>query len=1390
MKHPIPEIILLLILIFCFSPANAQTIHADFTTVVKQGCPPLEVTFINLSSSGSDINYTWILGNGNISNISEPYAVYTQPGFYDVTLIISNGTDTDTITKQNYIQVFSPPLAGLSVSGTTTGCAPLTINYFNTSVSGDAPIIYEYINYGDGLDSLSVNSSYTYFQQGVFVASIIIADTNGCTSSFTSIDTIETFKPLADFIADKTYSCSNPFPVQFENMSTGSENLSYLWNFGDGNTSQEINPSNNFSHGNFSVQLTIIDEHGCIDSIIKTNYIHVALLNSDILTTQDTGCANSLFYFSNNSLNSYDFFWDFGDNTYSLLQNASHSYTTPGIYIVKLVVSKNEQCKDSSYKNITIESVHADFDVNPRYACELPFIRQYSNNSSNAVFWEWRFGNKRKAYVQNPVDTTFSLTTLNYEQVFSDTLIAISTAGCRDTAISDSSYQIVLPYLNFGASIDNIHGCVPFNANIINNCTYNSTQDSFIFTKWTMLSGDIFQTNDFDYTFQEQGIFPITFYTETALGCSLEKLFFIKTGNPLNVNFELFSGIDTVCASEAVKFINTTPNSQNADNFEWSFSEGSISWSENPTIFFNDTGFISVTLAVSNNGCVSSALKNNYIYVKGPIAKVNQIHNCVNPENIQLIADVRGAELFSWNFGDNSPLVFNQNNISHSYPERGDYSVNFSASNNTNNCNYQLTIPVLVRKAIASFSVDTSYGCPGLDVYLDPTSSQDAQHDQFLNRYYWQFSDNNTSMATNGTHEHTFMNQGSHTIRLTVKDLYNCTSSVTKKIKIYNPEISFTSDYQQGCLPANFHFINNTNNDTTVSNIVWNFGDGATATETNPEHLYQQYGNYNVSLSVTNALNCASSLSKTDYIKVIKPDASFIANNPENCLNNEISFHDISQSNITTYLWNFGDGTTSTLDAPFHAYQDTGRYTVTLNITDNHGCDTSHTLDNYVYIQKAPEANFHATATSSDCYPSLINFMDNSDSPYLANWKWLFGDNTSITSVRNPNHVYSLPGNFDVTLISYTTNGCSDTISKQDYITIKGPWAKISAPDTICKNAPVALFATEKTNVHYLKWDAGNGLMSYNDSIVVSYNHFGNVYLSLLLFADSIHSCDKIISDSIHIFPTIADFTVNDNNYKGCVPFNTNFISTSVNGKIFNWYENSMLQSTNNAFQKEFTNQGVYPVKLVIQNNHNCKDSITKNITVFPLPEVKSTPDTMICQGSEALLKAGGALSYRWYPEYKLTNSYAGTTDASPDTTTNYTVTGTDSNNCKNSSQSTIVVYRKPNIILRDTTIVIGESIQINAFHPEFSNYAWYPADNISCTDCPEITFKPEETTTYYLTAHDTNNCFVLEFPIHIDISKKYSVAVPELFTPNGDGLNDAVFVRGWGVKEIIYFRI
>ncbi|MCX6351637.1 MAG: PKD domain-containing protein, partial [Bacteroidetes bacterium] len=196
---------------------------------------------------------------------------------------------------------------------------------------------------------------------------------------------------------------------------------------------------------------------------------------------------------------------------------------------------------------------------------------------------------------------------------------------------------------------------------------------------------------------------------------------------------------------------------------------------------------------------------------------------------------------------------------------------------------------------------------------------------------------------------------------------------------------------------------------------LWRFGDGSFDTAKSTTHTYSKAGSYNVTLVTVAAGGCADSINKTVSVfdnPVVKFGAS------SSCLSNPVMFTDSSTLNGTsaTYSWSFGDATTDTLQNPSHKYSSTGSKTVTLSVTNNHGCSAAKSKA--ITVDADPDAKFSSTVVS----PTSYSFAP-SNTTY-SGYSWNFGDgNTSTT--QSPTHSYTANGSYKVKLTVDNGKGCT-----------------------------------------------------------------------------------------------------------------------------------------------------------------------------------------------------------------------------------------------------------------------------------------------------------------------------------------------------------------------------
>ena len=286
--------------------------------------------------------------------------------------------------------------------------------------------------------------------------------------------------------------------------------------------------------------------------------------------------------------------------------------------------------------------------------------------------------------------------------------------------------------------------------------------------------------------------------------------------------------------------------------------------------------------------------------------------------------------------------------------------------------------------------------------------------------YSWDFGDGTTSTSASPSHAYT--SSGNYIVTLkSFNNGYFFTYSDTIAVVSNQPIANFS-------LPSNAltgDVISITDNSTSSSPILfwdWDFGNGTTSNMTNPTVVFNQFGTYNVTLIVTNALGCSDTLSQN--VTAYSPTMAIIAfthSAANDFCDLEVYFSNQS-INMNTYLWDFGDGTTSSLESPVHLYTSAGDYTVTLIASND---TTQKTLIQVVELEEV-YADFISPTTHFVGVP--LELIDNS-SNNVVQWDWSFG-NGETSQLQHPTTSYSEARTYDISLIVNSLNDCKDTISK------------------------------------------------------------------------------------------------------------------------------------------------------------------------------------------------------------------------------------------------------------------------------------------------------------------------------------------------------------------------
>ncbi len=342
---------------------------------------------------------------------------------------------------------------------------------------------------------------------------------------------------------------------------------------------------------------------------------------------------------------------------------------------------------------------------------------------------------------------------------------------------------------------------------------------------------------------------------------------------------------------------------------------------------------------------------------------------------------------------------------------------------------------------VSSFTMSTSNPNVGQTVTFTDTSTQGTGT---INQWSWSFGDGATSTTQNPTYAYT--TPGTKTVTLTVTDANGQTSTTTTTLTVNDyipPVASFNFAPTAPTIGETVTFTDTSTKGTgTINQWSWNFGDGTTATVQNPTHAYSNAGQETVTLTVTDTDGKSNTATQNVNVDFNAPTADFTMSSSTPNVGQSVTFTDASvkgSGTINQWAWTFGDGGTSNVQNPTHAYSTPGAETITLKVTDTNGetSTATHSLTVNDYI--SPTASFTFAPTTPNI-GQTVTFTDTSTkgSGTINQWAWNFGNGATPTTstTQNPTCAFSTSGDQTVKLTITDTNGKQSTTTTTVHVNI------------------------------------------------------------------------------------------------------------------------------------------------------------------------------------------------------------------------------------------------------------------------------------------------------------------------------------------------------------------
>lgn len=663
----------------------------------------------------------------------------------------------------------------------------------------------------------------------------------------------------------------------------------------------------------------------------------------------------------------------------------------------------------------------------------------------------------------------------------------------------------------------------------------------------------------------------------------------------------------------------------------------------------------------------------------------------------------------------------------------------------------------------------------------------------------WFYGDGNTATTQNGLNN--YINTGTYSVQLVVTSNMGCKDTTVFPVTISPlPTAAFTSN--NVCLNTITSFTN-TSSVTTgfITNTNWQFGDGIQSSLTQPTHQYLNAGTYNVTLNITTNSNCSNSITQQVTVNPL-PIVLFTSNNV--CQGNTTNYSNnssIVNGSITNYIWDYtSDGTPdNTNSIASYLFNSFGTYTTQLTAISNFNCISTQSITVNVYPN--PVVVFNALPVCQGLQTTFNN-QSSIANGQIVNYNWAFGDNSSALGL-NPSHLYSNAGNFNVIVTATSDHNCVSN-AMQTVVVHPKPNVNFQSTST-CLNQATQFNNQSNiiagTIIKY-RWDfENNGTIDDSTANPTHIYPTAGTQQSRLMAISNSNCISQNISPVVVHYNPVANFSVPST----CLPAATNFsdFSSSVDGTITSYAwdfngDNIMDNSLQNP-QYIFTQSGNYGIKLEVQTQYGCVNTLIKSVYVNSTPSALFTaqnnegcPSLCVQFTNNSTIGSGNIVTNQWIfgdnstPDYSQNPTHCYSTG-------NYQVTlkvVSDSGCISSSTIPNLVnVYPTP---IADFNVTPDE-VEITMPLIEVED------KSIGATTISYIfndgTTKNTPNFTHTFNTVDAKKVAIMQLVNNsygcrdsiiklIEIKPAYALYIPNAFTPNSDGLNDGFKALGVGIEE------
>ncbi|MFC2114119.1 PKD domain-containing protein [Bacteroidota bacterium] len=622
-----------------------------------------------------------------------------------------------------------------------------------------------------------------------------------------------------------------------------------------------------------------------------------------------------------------------------------------------------------------------------------------------------------------------------------------------------------------------------------------------------------------------------------------------------------------------------------------------------------------------------------------PDFSINDSQQCFNGNQFaftNLSSINTGTQSYLWDLGNGSSSLVT--NPVYSYSSDDTFSVKLLNTSDLGCLDSLVRTVYIFPNPVADFAINDSQQCFNENAFVFSNLSAINTGNM---AYAWSFGDGNGSVALSPSHVYGW--DDTFSVRLVVSSNLSCADSAFLTSYVFpSPEPDFSINDSMQCYNENqFNFTNSSTIASGGMSYQWTFGDGDSTSGLHANHVYISDDTFRVTLVVISGLGCTDTSLKSTYV-FPSPVSSFEVNDSIQCLKgNSFVFTNYSTIHTGTqnYVWQFGDGNSSTTTNASHQYASDDTFHVQLIANSDLGCNDTFIKE--VFVWPTPVVAFSINDSTQCLRDNQFVFNNNTTISHGSMfYAWSLGDSDS-SFLNNPTHTYLYDDTFRVELVAVSDLNCSDSILHNTYVHPM-PNASFSVNDSAqCFNGNNFVFSNSSNikwgNLNYT-WYFGDGNNSLFTNPLHTYN--SDDTFAITMVSTSNMGCRDSSYTTAIVYPSpVSTFTINQQSQ--CLTENSySFNNTSmINSGNMNhsWYFGDGDSMISLHASHQYKTSDTFPVFLISTSTLDCSDSTSSWVFVRPMPVADFTVnDSQQCRNGNIFQFSNtstiqyGTLSYQW----------------------------------------------------------------------------------------------------------------------------------------------------------------